>query len=166
MDAAGLIEYAESELAIKTSVERYKSFYDKVRAQISVNITDMELSHIAEYAELFVSVFNAEPWNDEWTKETAQIRIENMMKTNTFIGKALYAGNDLKGLIWGQKKQHYNGMHFHIEEGALSEIGVSNIYLITSKGDKTEGYYSKRGFVSSDNMVLMAKHSFCEKTEK
>ena len=187
VDAAGLIEYATSELAIKSSVERYKSFYDKVRAQISVNITDMELSHIAEYAELFVSVFNAEPWNDEWTKETAQIRIENMMKTNTFIGKALYAGNDLKGLIWGQKKQHYNGMHFHIEEfcvktpeqnkgfgsallkaleGALSEIGVSNIYLITSKGDKTEGYYSKRGFVSSDNMVLMTKHSFCEKTEK
>ena len=187
VDAAGLIEYATSELAIKSSVERYKSFYDKVRVQISVNITDMELSHIAEYAELFVSVFNAEPWNDEWTKETAQIRIENMMKTNTFIGKALYAGNDLKGLIWGQKKQHYNGMHFHIEEfcvktpeqnkgfgsallkaleGALSEIGVSNIYLITSKGDKTEGYYSKRGFVSSDNMVLMTKHSFCEKTEK
>ena len=61
VDAAGLIEYATSELAIKSSVERYKSFYDKVRVQISVNITDMELSHIAEYAELFVSVFNAEP---------------------------------------------------------------------------------------------------------
>ncbi len=158
VDAAGLIEYAESELAIKTSVERYKSFYDKVRAQISVNITDMELSHIAEYAELFVSVFNAEPWNDSWTKETAQIRIEDMMETNTFIGKALYADNDLKGLIWGQKKQYYNGTHFHIEEfcvktseqnkgfgstllkaleEALSKIGVSNIYLMTSKGDKT-----------------------------
>ncbi|MEE1356009.1 MAG: NUDIX hydrolase, partial [Clostridia bacterium] len=57
VDAAGLIEYAESELAIKSSVERYKSFYDKVRAQISMNITDMELSHISEYAELFISVF-------------------------------------------------------------------------------------------------------------
>ena len=183
VDAAGLIEYAESELAIKSSVERYKSFYDKVRVQISMNIIDMELSHIDEYVELFVSVFNEEPWNDSWSKETAQIRIENMMKTETFIGKALYADNDLKGIIWGQKKQNYNGTHFHIEEfcvkteeqnkgygsallnaleKALSEIGVDNIYLITSKGDKTEGYYSKRGFVSTEKMVLMSKHLFSE----
>ena len=48
VDAAGLIEYAESELAIKTSVERYKSFYDKVRAQIGMNITDIELSRFDE----------------------------------------------------------------------------------------------------------------------
>ena len=95
--------------------EAFKDLYDK-DCNKTGKITDMELSHIAEYAELFVSVFNAEPWNDSWTKETAQIRIEDMMETNTFIGKALYADNDLKGLIWGQKKQHYNGMHFHIEE--------------------------------------------------
>lgn len=156
--------------------------YDKDGNQ-TIEITDMELSHIAEYAELFVSVFNAEPWNDSWTKETAQIRIENMMKTGTFIGKALSADNGLKGIIWGQKEQYYNGTHFHIQEfcvktseqnkgygnamlkaleKALSEIGVKNIYLITSKGAKTEGYYSKRGFVSSGNMVLMTNHSFCE----
>jgi 8-oxo-dGTP pyrophosphatase MutT (NUDIX family) len=48
VDAAGLIEYAESELAIKTSVERYKSFYDKVSAHKGINITDMELSRVDE----------------------------------------------------------------------------------------------------------------------
>ena len=73
--------------------------YDKDGNQ-TIEITDMELSHIAEYAELFVSVFNAEPWNDSWTKETAQIRIENMMKTGTFIGKALSADNGLKGIAF------------------------------------------------------------------
>ena len=148
-------------------------------------IKDMELFYIAEYAELFVSVFNAEPWNDSWTKETAQIRIENMMKTDTFIGKALYADNDLKGIIWGQKEQYYDGTHFQIQEfcvktseqnkgygsallkaleKALSELGVINIYLITSKGAKTEGYYAKRGFVSSGNMVLMTNRSFCKQS--
>ena len=34
VDAKGLIEYAESDLAIKTSVERYKPIYDKARASI------------------------------------------------------------------------------------------------------------------------------------
>lgn len=143
---------------------------------MSFEIRAMDLSRLSEYAELFVSVFNQKPWNDEWTQETALIRIENMMRTNTFIGKALYADNDLKGIIWGQKEQYYDGIHFQIQEfcvktseqnkgygkallGALkaelSEAGVTNTYLITSKGESTEGYYAKRGFVTSDYMVLM-----------
>ena len=141
----------------------------------------MELCRITEYAELFVSVFNSEPWNDSWTKETAIIRIENMMRTNTFIGKAIYFEDNLKGIIWGQKEQYYNGMHFQIQEfcvktaeqnkgygsallqaleNELSEIGIVNIYLITSKGKKTEDYYSRRGFVTSDQMILMTNNSF------
>ena len=35
VDAQGLIEYAESDLAIRTSVERYKKIYDKVRAELA-----------------------------------------------------------------------------------------------------------------------------------
>ena len=72
--------------------EAFIDLYDKDSNKTG-KITDMELSHVAEYAELFVSVFNAEPWNDSWTIETAQIRIENMMRTPTFIGKALYVDN-------------------------------------------------------------------------
>ena len=34
VDAAGLIAYADSDEAIKTSVDRYKPFYDKIRAGI------------------------------------------------------------------------------------------------------------------------------------
>lgn len=34
VDAAGLIAYSESDLAIKTSVERYKDFYDKLRSSL------------------------------------------------------------------------------------------------------------------------------------
>ena len=143
---------------------------------MNVEIKDMNLAHLIEYAELFVAVFNAEPWNDLWTKETAINRIENMMKTNTFIGKAIYCENDLKGIIWGQKEQYYNGIHFQIQEFCvknteqhkgygkellkalkeeLSAIGVTNTYLITSKGEKTEGYYARRGFSTSDYMILM-----------
>lgn len=139
-------------------------------------ISDMSLDCLPEYAELFVSVFNSEPWNDSWTKETAVTRIENMMNTNTFIGKAIYCENDLKGIIWGQKEQYYNGVHFQIQEfcvknteqnkgygkkllqelkDELSAAGITNIYLITSKGERTEGFYAKRGFVTSDYMILM-----------
>ena len=36
VDAAGLLEYARSDLAIKTNVERYKSFYDKIWVQLKI----------------------------------------------------------------------------------------------------------------------------------
>lgn len=144
---------------------------------MNIEIIDMDLSHLIEYAELFVSVFNAEPWCDLWTKETASIRIENMMKTNTFVGRSLYCEGDLKGIIWGQKEQFYDGVHFQIQEfcvktteqqkgygkvllqalkDELSEKDITNIYLITSKGERTEGYYLKRGFKTSDYMILMS----------
>ena len=35
VDAAGLIEYAESDIAIKSSVERYRAFYDDVRQLVN-----------------------------------------------------------------------------------------------------------------------------------
>lgn len=141
-----------------------------------MKIKNMKSEYLDAYAALFVDVFNAEPWNDAWTAETARIRIKNMMQTNTFIGKAIYGENGLNGMIWGQKEQYYDGIHFQIQEfcvrktaqqkgygkallDALKEelraIGVTNIYLITSRGERTEGYYQKRGFVTSAHMILM-----------
>lgn len=143
---------------------------------MSVAIFNMNSNQLMEYTNLFVSVFNSEPWNDSWTEKTAMTRIENMMKTNTFIGKAIFCDNDLKGVIWGQKEQSYDGIHFHIQEFCvktmeqnkgygkallnalreeLSSIGVTSTYLITSRGERTEAYYKKRGFFTSDNMILM-----------
>lgn len=144
-------------------------------------ICNMELEQLGEYAELFTEVFNAEPWNDSWTKELSAARIKGFMTTSTFLGKAIYADGELKGIIFGQKEQYFNGMHFQIQEFCvrtdeqkkgygsallealereLDEIGAVNIFLITSKGERTEGYYSKKGFQTSDFMVLMTNGDF------
>ncbi|MDE6728662.1 MAG: GNAT family N-acetyltransferase [Oscillospiraceae bacterium] len=148
---------------------------------MNFKIENMSLNNISDYSMLFVSVFNSEPWNDLWTEETALLRFENMMKTNTFIGKALYFENELKGFIYGQKEYFYDGIHFQIQEfcvksdeqkkgygkallqalrDELDTLGVVNIYLITLRGDSTEGYYRRRGFITSDDMILMtdSKH--------
>ncbi len=146
-----------------------------------MEIINMNLDKISEYAKLYISVFNSEPWNDSWTYDSAFTRIKQMMKTETFVGKALYSDNDLKGIIWGQKEQYFNGIHFQIQEfcvktaeqkqgygkallnaleNELKACGVTNIFLITSKGEQTEGYYQQRGFLTSDYMVLMANDKF------
>lgn len=83
---------------------------------MNFKIENMSLNNISDYSRLFASVFNSEPWNDKWTEETAGLRLENMMNTNTFVGKLLYCGNELKGFIFGQKEYYYNGIHFQIQE--------------------------------------------------
>lgn len=145
-----------------------------------IRIEDMIINNLTEYADLFMSVFNKEPWNDEWTLDTSSKRIQDMMQTNTFVGKAIYDNNVLMGIIFGQKEQFYDGIHFQIQEfcvktseqkkgygkqllqalnDELKRIGVVNTYLITSKGERTEGYYQSRGFLTSDYMILMTKES-------
>lgn len=35
-----------------------------------MEIVNMNKKYIDKYAELFMQVFNGEPWNDKWTEET------------------------------------------------------------------------------------------------
>jgi len=42
-------------------------------------------------------------------------------------------------------------------ERRLATMGIDKTYLFTSKGERTEGFYKKRGFQTWDNMVLMGK---------
>lgn len=138
---------------------------------------DMDIARLREYAELFVSVFNASPWNDRWTMLTAKLRLGELMDTSTFLGKAAYEDGRLLGIILGQKEHFFDGLRFQIQEfcvraecqqsgcgsrllSALREelnaIGVVNIYLITQRGESTEGYYRRRGFTTSDTFIVMS----------
>jgi len=139
---------------------------------------DMDIADVRAYAELFVSVFNSPPWNDRWTMLTAKLRLGELITTGTFVGKAAYEDGQLLGIILGQKEHFYDGIHFQIQEfcvrpecqqsgcgsrllSALKEelnaIGVVNVYLITQRGESTEGYYKRRGFTTSEKMVVMSE---------
>lgn len=138
----------------------------------------MDISKLEEYTNLFVRVFNNPPWCDSWTYQTAKKRIHDMMSAPTFFGLSLYKDNTCIGIIFGQKEQFYNGVHFQIQEfcidtnyqsmgygtkllnefiSKLESIEVYQVYLITSKGEKTEKFYNHKGFETSKNMIVMFK---------
>ena len=130
---------------------------------------DMDIAELRAYAELFVSVFNSPPWNDRWTMLTAKLRLGELITTGTFVGKAAYDDGILLGIILG----HFQIQEFcvrteHQQSGCgsrllsalkdeLNAIGVVNIYLITQRGESTEGYYKRRGFTASDKMIVMSE---------
>ena len=140
---------------------------------------EIEEKDVLEIAKLYMNSFNAQPWNDEWTVESASNRILQMINCEGFYGLVCYDENDkLIGMILGNHEYYYNGMHFNIKEfcvdinirgkGIGSEIieeftyrlknrGINEIILFTSRTDGTEGFYNNRGFESFNSMVMMGK---------
>ena len=51
---------------------------------------EIKESHLDELALLYVETFNAAPWNDEWTFETARKRLQWMIQAEVSFGLCVY----------------------------------------------------------------------------
>ena len=143
-----------------------------------INISELDL-----YTKLFIEVFNKEPWNDNWTTETASKRLNQFINVETFDGLSLWNDGNLVGVIMGRSEQYYDGVYFQIQEfyvdnnvqgkgygtlllnefeDRLKKKGVVNINLITIRNIKTEGFYVKKGYTVDNNMCFMNKF-ICKK---
>lgn len=127
-------------------------------------------------ARVFVSAFNGEPWKESWTEEIALERLGNYLACPTFFGLVLEEEGEVIAFLCGQHEPYYDAPRFYIQEfccvrpgggvgtrlleeaeGQLRARGVRNFYLMTSRGERTEGYYSRRGYRTMEETVWMIK---------
>ena len=134
--------------------------------------------NIKECAELYIKVFNAEPWNDKWTLGTAHKRLNDIYLSPNFEGVLCVDYGKVKGAIFGNYEQFYDGVHYNLREMFISNelqgkgigsellnelekrlrgLGITTIILFTSKGNKTSTFYLKNDFSEWDSMVMMGK---------
>jgi len=117
---------------------------------------------------LFIEVFNAEPWNDEWTNSTATSFISDLTASPGFRG---YVVLDEKvsviGVILGRVKNWWRGREFFIDEfyvnsseqgqgigthllefasESLVAEGIHNMTLLTEEHTPAYSFYQKQGF--------------------
>ncbi len=139
---------------------------------------EMTENHLNELAQLYVETFNAAPWNDEWTFETARKRLQQLLHSEEPFGLCVYHGGQLCGAVLGVLEQYFDGPMYNLHEywvknemrghgigsklftemeKRLQERGVKNIILITAKGDATEHFYHKQGMGTDPDMVFMTK---------
>lgn len=131
-----------------------------------------------ELTALFVDTFNAPPWNDRWSLETAGARLRDIMQMPHFCGAAEYRDGRLVGLIMGHGEQSFDGMHFQILELCvandrkgegiggkmlkefteyLDRKGVTSVYLLTARGAASENFYAAHGFDTVEKMCVMSR---------
>ena len=129
-------------------------------------------------SEIFHETFSSEPWNEPWTPEKAQGRINQLLSVPHHISFLIERDEEIVGFIIGHiMNWHDNGyleivelcikatakrsglgtgLLRHIEASARDQ-GITSIILITKHGDEAWEFYRKNGYEQMDGMILMKK---------
>ncbi len=129
--------------------------------------------------ELFVSVFSAEPWNDDWSDKTQlHAYIQDLTGQSNSLTFGLYEGTRLIGVSMGHIRHWYSGTEYYIDElcirtetqgkgaGTLfireiektcKEMGLKHIFLLTENNVPAFAFYKKRGYSELKTNAAFAK---------
>ena len=120
----------------------------------------------------YMNTFNAPPWNDCWTEETAFDRVDGLLCGYGRFGYAAWQEGSLTGSVISEREFYYDGVVCRIIElwtdpayrgrgigrRLIEEVRRSaggNVYLITKKTPETVGFYGKCGFSANGSMCVM-----------
>ena len=138
----------------------------------------MTRDDLDQVAKLYVEAFNGAPWYDQWTIETAQKRLGQMMGCEESLGIMAYDDKKVIGLALGNKEYYYDAVHFHLKEicvdptikgqGIGSKLieevvksvkaeGITEIFLWTLKCNEMKGFYEKQDFQVADDLMIMRR---------
>ena len=139
---------------------------------------EMMVEDIPIVTALYVASFNAAPWYDKWTEESAAKRLTQMLRRDSAYGLLAYDAQGVCGLIIGDEEQFYYGPQFQIREFCvdnsrrgqgfgtaiyqeleqrLRQRGICEIVLYTLHHKAAEGFYQRQGMTTSQDIVYMTK---------
>lgn len=140
-------------------------------------IQTFSTEYLDRCAYLYVEVFNSEPWNEEWSFNTARTRLFEIINTPGFVG-FVFKQDELLGFLAGYCKQGQKSKSFYLEEicvrpdkqrqgigtkllnklmDTLIYIEVNRVYLLTNKDGQAETFYTKHGYQRNQQMIFMRK---------
>lgn len=129
-------------------------------------------------AELYRTVFNRPPWNDEWTVETARNRLSEILETPGYRGYKASLEGELVGFVVGNLEQWDTGRRFFVEElcvhpddqqrgigtrlverliDELRDADVERAYLVTMTDGSARSFYESNGFSLDERMGLQSR---------
>ena len=145
-----------------------------------MNIRKIEKRDLNVLADLFVSVFNSEPWNESWTKEWAYERLGIIFRSHRFYGYVAEKEDAPVGAIFSRVGSYKGILELEIVENFVSgnaqrkglgaalmnelkfqamKEGISCFVLLTDKTTFAKDFYLKYGFEGHEQNLLMS-HEF------
>lgn len=138
---------------------------------------DFQREDLDECTQLFMSVYEKEPWNDKWQSfDMARHYLLEFVENPVFLGHVVTENGKIIGASFGHKKTCWQGLEFYIDEFFISFelqrkgvgkllmnhiktiLAKQNIYtivLLTEEGYPSEAFYLKEGFRIKDSARFM-----------
>ena len=131
-----------------------------------MEIRKISKSDLEDLAKLMVNVYNAPPWNDKWTVETALESLNDISDFPKFFGNVIVDENKIIGGIIGHIRRYSIESTFYIDEFFISEKyrgtglakelyqtsikelqqrGISGAFFTTLKNSRAYNFYLKQG---------------------
>lgn len=138
-------------------------------------ISALTEEHLEGCAGVLAAAFNAEPWNEGWTLETARKDMISTLGTPGFLG-FVYLEDGVRGFAAGNREQDAANVVFYLSvlcvspefqrkgiggglmrrlKETLTEMGIRSIYLLTDRGTPAQTFYEKNGYRVSPKDILM-----------
>lgn len=142
------------------------------------NIILFKKENIKECSKIFTSIFNKEPWKENWTEDIAYKRLKEVYDTPNFFGITYVKDEKIIGAMLGNIEHWDIGKKYILKEffidtkfqgkglgsimlreleNKLYKLSVKAIELNTLRGKSTEGFYSRNGYKVNNSMVVMEK---------
>lgn len=139
-------------------------------------IETFRVEHLDDCAHLFMTAFNAEPWNDKYTFDTARKQLAWHLKVPGCVG-LISVRDGLVAFAIGYREPTDVGEVFHLSifcvrpdvqrtgvgsrmldrlEERLGKSGVNTVYLGTNRGTPAEAFYRVHGYEVSDEEIVMS----------
>ncbi len=143
-----------------------------------IEIRVITANQITKCTDLFISVFSKEPWNETWDIEGAGERLRCYLESPNSITLGAFEGKTIVGLIQGSHEPYQLIRAFFVKEFCVSssyqgagvgtalwnelerritQLGVTNISLLTLRDTQAETFYINRGCELADSVRLFYK---------
>lgn len=86
-----------------------------------MEIREILKADLSKLSRLMVEVYNAPPWNDKWTEETALESLSSLCDFPNFTGYLIGDGNNIIGAILGHSRKYATETTYYIDEFFISE---------------------------------------------
>ena len=131
-----------------------------------------------ECVEMYISVFNSPPWNERWTKESAEERLRELTRNPSFVGFAVTKSERAVGYAfccantwWSRKELHIEHIFVANEEQGkgygkalldgieayMRENDIHGLNLLTNRNLPCAAFYEKNGFYAIDQLRYFGK---------
>src|SRR4051812_20153147 len=141
-----------------------------------MEIRAYQASDLDNVVNLYIHVFNGDPWNDQWVPEKARDYLGDIIATPGFQGWVVETEGRVVGLLLGHSTRWWSSIQFVLKEMCIEQtlqrtgLGsklvqealtslkrqqIKRINLLTSRMTWPANFWKKNGFAESSFIQFM-----------